>query len=321
MIETFRGYPVDARFRGYFCAQYTPFLSDGGIDHAALARNARATLAKPGVGGLSICSIHQEFWTLTLDERMRLADTVLEEIRGDAPVVVGVSDLSARNAIVLARHAKSAGAAAVMLWPPWYGPRSAEGVRAFYREVAAGIDIAFFAYSTTLSELGWHLDEAQVEALLDIDHLAGVQVTASAELYAAMLARVGDRIRVTTSLEETFLHGRRTYPLCATDFTLGSSRPLFVQSAALPHCGRFMAAALRGDLDEAQAHAETIRDIAQTLQSRYFAQGFHHVALFKRLAGLMGLETPGLRPPLAEPDPGELAECVAVLREAGLLQR
>ena len=58
----------------------------------------------------------------------------------------------------------------------------------------------------------------------------------------AMLARAGDRICVTTSLEETILHGHRQFPDRAVRFTLGSSRPLLVQTAAQPHCGRFMAA-------------------------------------------------------------------------------
>ena len=80
-----------------------------------------------------------------------------------------------------------------------------------------------------------------------------------------------------------------------------------------------MQALLAGDLAGGERQAGIIRELAHTLQSRYFARGFHHVALFKRVAGLLGLETHGLRPPLAEPDPGELAECVEVLKQAGLL--
>ena len=43
------------------------------------------------------------------------------------------------------------------------------------------------------------------------------------------------------------------------------------------------------------------------------------VTVLVYVAGLLGLETHGLRAPLSEPDPAELAECVGVLREAGLL--
>lgn len=310
---------VRANLRGYFVACYTPFRPDGEIDEPALRRNVHATLAKPGVGGLSLHTIHQEFWTFTPEERRRVTDLVLEEAAGRAPVVVNVSDPAVRNVVRLAREAKAAGADAVMIWPPVYGPRTAAGVRAYYEAIAAGIDIGFFAYSTTLSELGFHMDAEQVEALVAIPHLCGVQVTSSLDNYAAMMARVGDRICVTTSLEETILHGHREFPAHAVRFTLGSSRPLLVQTAAQPHCGRFMAALLSGDLEEAARQQKIVAALAETLQSRYFARGFHHVALFKRVAGLLGLETHGLRPALAEPEPAELAECVAVLREAGLL--
>lgn len=306
--------------RGYFVACYTPFHPDGEIDEAALRRNVHATLAKPGVGGLSLHAIHQEFWTLTLEERKHVTDLVLAEAAGKAPVVVGISDNAARNAIALGRHAKAAGAAATMLWPPTYGPRTPEGVRAYYEEVAAGLDLPFFCYSTTLSELGYHLDAPQVERLLAIPHLAGVQVTTTdASLFDDMVARCGHRLAVTTSLEESLLGLHRRHPGRAPSFTLGSSRPLFCQGAAQPHCGRFMDALLGGRLDEAETHQKRIAAIAQKLQTRYFAKGFHHVALFKRLAGRMGLETHGLRAPLAEPDPAELEECLAVLRDEGLL--
>jgi 4-hydroxy-tetrahydrodipicolinate synthase len=311
---------VRANLRRYFVACYTPFCTDGEIDEPALRRNVHNTLAKPGVGGLSLHSIHQEFWTLTIAERKRITEAVLEEVAGKAPVVVGVSDLAARNVVDLARHAEAAGAAAVMIWPPFYGPRTPDGVRAFYEYVAEHIDIGFFAYSTTLAELGYWLDAAQLEQLLPIEHLCGVQVTAlDPTHFDAMVRRAGNQICVTTSLEEMFLRARREFPEFAPAFTLGSSRPLFVQDAAHPYCGLFMDAALRGDFVEAEKYQRTIAGLAQRLQTRYFAQGFHHVSLFKRLAGLLGLETHGLRPPLSEPDPGEIQECVAVLKDAGLL--
>lgn len=310
---------LDTPLRGYFVPCYTPFHADGAIDEAALRRNVSTTLAKPGVGGLSVHSIHQEFWAMTLEERERLTEATLDEVNGRVPVVVGVSDTATQNVIRLARHAKAAGATAVMIWPPYYGPRNPPGVRAFYEECAAGIDIPFFAYSTTLSELGYHLDAQQVEQLLLLPGLCGVQVTARPEDYAEMLDRVGDRILVTTSLEETLLHGHRHFPDRAVSFTLGSSRPLLVQNATHPHCGRFMDALLAGDMQEAARHQALIAELARDLQKKYFDRGFHHVALFKRVAGLLGLETHGLRPPLSEPTPSELAECVSVLKEAGLL--
>lgn len=311
---------VRANLRGYMTVLYTPFDAAGEIDEDGLRHNVEATLARPGVGGLSVNSIHQEFWTFTHEERRRLVDIVLETVAGRVPVVVGCSDPSARNVIAFARHAERAGADLIMVWPPYYGPRTPAGVRAFYEQVADAIDIGMVVYCTTLSELGYHLAPDQVEALLHLPQLCAVQdTTLNFASFAAMLERVGDRIAVSTSLEEYFLYGLMAFPDRASDFMIGSSRPVLCQTADAPHCGAFLEAARRRDFAEAAWHNRKIVAIAERLQSRYFARGFHHVALFKTIAGLLGMRTGGVRPPLSCPDAAEVAECRAILVEAGLL--
>ena len=250
-----------------------------------------------------------------------MTDIVIDAAGGKAPVVVGASDTSARNVVDLARHAEAAGADAVMVWPPYYGPRTADGVRAFYEYVAERIDIGMIAYSTTLSELGYYLAPDQVEALLPIENLCAVQnTTLDFSAYASMMERVGDKISVTTSLEEYFLFGKMSFADGrAPDFLLGASRPLFVQNAAQPRCGRFFAAVMAKNYAAAAEEVRGIVAIAGKLQSRYFARGFHHVALSKALTGLFGMATGGSRPPLGAPDPEEFDECARILAEAGLV--
>ncbi len=312
---------VRANLAGYLAILYTPFDAEGAIDEAGLRHNVRETLARPGVGGLSVHSLHQEFWALTLAERKRVTEIVLDEAAGRAPVVIGCSDPVAANVIELARHAQAAGADLVMVWPPYYGPRSAAGVREFYEHVAARIGIGMVVYATTLAELGYYLDPEQVAGLLHLPNVCAVQdTTLNFASYARMMERVGDRIAVSTSLEEYFLFGRLTYPERAPRFLIGSSRPVLCQTPTHPHCGRFIDAALGGDYAAAATHLRTISAIASRLQSRYFAQGFHHVALFKAIAGRLGMQIGvSWRPALGPPDARDLDECVAVLREAGLL--
>ena len=310
---------VRGALRGYITALYTPYDGGGEIDFAKLRTNVERTLALPGVGGLSVNTLHQEFWTFTPDERRRLVETVIETVAGRAPVVVGCTDPSARVAAGYARHAEASGADLVMVWPPFYGPRTPPGVRAFYEEVAAAVDIGMVVYSTTLSELGYYLTPDQVAGLLHIPNVCAVQnTTLDIAQYAAMLRAVGAEIAVATSLEEYFHFGRTVFADRAANFMIGSSRPIFCQSAARPHCGDFVAAMEAGDLAAAATHLRHIMAIAADLQSRYFAQGFHHVALFKALAGILGMETGGVRPPLAPPDRDALAGCLAVLVAEGL---
>lgn len=311
---------IRQNLRGYITVLYTPFLPDGSIDEPGLRHNAEMTLRQPGVGGLAVNSLHQEFWTMTVAERKRVADVVLEAVAGRKPVVVGCSDPAAANVIDFVRHAQSAGADAVMVWPPYYGVRTADGVHAFYEQVAGRIDIGMFVYSTTLAELGFYMTPEMVERLLHIEHLAAVMsTTLNFSSYAAMMERVGDRVSVTTSLEEYFLFGKLAFPERAPDFLFGASRPMFVQSHANPQCADFLDAVQQGDYVAAAACVRRIVAIAEKLQSRYFAKGFHNVGLSKELTAFFGLRSGGVRAPLSPPTADELQECVQILRDAGLL--
>jgi hypothetical protein len=135
-----------------------------------------------------------------------------------------------------------------------------------------------------------------------------------------MMERVGDRIVVASSLEEYFLFGRIAFGDRAPGFMMGSSRPLLVQNRAVPRCGQFVDAALAGDYAAAGALLREIVGIAEKLQSRYFAKGFHHVALFKELATRQGLAGGGVRPPASAASASELEECLQIMRQAGLAE-
>lgn len=310
---------IRGTFRRYFVSMYTPFSPSGDIDQVALRRNVETTLGLPGVGGISLHTIHQEFWTLTDAERRQVTEVVLEQVDGRVPVIVGVSDTCAQTVTDLARHAEEWGAAALMIWPPFYGQRSADGVRAFYEQVAQRLRIGFFAYSTTLAELGFYLTPDIAEKLLSIDNLVGIQSTTnSISGFSAMMERVGDRICVATSLEEYFLYGRTTFPERSPHFLMGASRPLLVQSHEQPHCGDFINAVMREDIAQATVLARRIVAIADTVQSRYFAAGFHHVALSKALSEHNRLVGGPPRPPASPPSTQELRECREALAAAGL---
>lgn len=126
-------------------------------------------------------------------------------------------------------------------------------------------------------------------------------------------------MRWRTSLEEYHLQGHVTFPDRVPGFLIGSSRPIFCQSAARPHCGDFVAALQGGDIAAAGLHLRDIIAIAEQFQGRYFARGYHHVAVFKAMAGLLGMRTGPVRPGIAPCDPGELEDCIAVMVAVGLI--
>src|ERR671933_2611894 len=134
-------------FHGVLPALITPFTEDGGaVDEAALAANVERLIAA-GVGGLVPGGSTGEFTTLSNAERRRVAEVVLEAAGGRVPVVPGTGALSTRETVELSVHAERAGAAAVMVVPPFYDAPKWHELKAHYQAVADGISIPIMYYN------------------------------------------------------------------------------------------------------------------------------------------------------------------------------
>jgi 4-hydroxy-tetrahydrodipicolinate synthase len=120
---------------GVFHILATPFTDDGALDVAGIPRLVEAVLAT-GVRGFTILGIAGEAHRLTDDERRRVVDAVVKEVRGRVPVAVGVSASGTHLAAGFASMAREHGADAVMVAPP-AGARSLDAVAEYYQAVAA----------------------------------------------------------------------------------------------------------------------------------------------------------------------------------------
>ena len=113
----------------------TPFLDDGALDVEGIPRLVDAVL-KSGVTGITILGIAGEAHRLTDEERRRVVDAVVKEVRGRVPVAVGVSASGTHLASGFAVMAREHGADAVMVAPP-AGARNLDAVAEYYHAVAA----------------------------------------------------------------------------------------------------------------------------------------------------------------------------------------
>src|SRR5918994_5091679 len=134
-------------FHGVLPALITPFTEDGGaVDADALAANVERLIAG-GVGGLVPGGSTGEFTTLSNAERRRLAEVVIEAAAGRVPVVPGTGALSTRETVELSVHAEQAGAAAVMVVPPFYDAPKWHELKAHYEAVADAVSIPIMYYN------------------------------------------------------------------------------------------------------------------------------------------------------------------------------
>jgi len=134
-------------FHGVLPALMTPFTEDGdAIDTGAL-RALVERLLGAGVGGLVPGGSTGEFTTLTNGERRQLIEVSTEAAAGRVPVVAGTGALSTRETVELSIHAERAGAAAVMIVPPFYEALSWRELHAHYAAVAEAISIPIMYYN------------------------------------------------------------------------------------------------------------------------------------------------------------------------------
>jgi len=311
---------VKENLRGYSVTTTTPLTQDLEINFAGLKSNTERYLSLPGVNGLYVGSLYQEFWTQTLDERKAVTEAILTACNGRVPVVVNISHTSIKDSIDLASHAQRSGADLIMCWPPYYGPRSDDGVLAYYQRLAEAVDIGIATYTTTLHELGFYIRPELMARIAEIDTVvAAKEASLSLDKYSAMALAVGDRIAVSAPLEEYYFFGKTAFPALTPNFIIGSSRPLYMQTQEQPNCAMFFSAIERGDIATAGHYLTRILRVANELHSRYLAKGVHHLTLMKFISTLYGFAGGPVRPPLAPPTEDEKAHAIGVLRDNGLL--
>ncbi len=130
---------------GLIAATTTAFAADGSLDLSGIEKQAEA-LAGSGVSRAFVCGTTGECASMTLEERMRVAQRWREVAA--LPVVVHVGHACLADARLLAMHAAAIGAAAVAATPPYYfKPANAETVVACAAAIAdAAPGLPFYHY-------------------------------------------------------------------------------------------------------------------------------------------------------------------------------
>ena len=130
-------------YRGVFPVAPTIFHDDGTLDLEGQKR-AVDFMIDAGSDGLCILANFSEQFLLRDEEREAVMTAVLEHVAGRVPVIVTTSHVSTEICAERSRRAEAAGAAMVMIMPPFYGAtlRVPEaGIYDFFRRVSDAISI------------------------------------------------------------------------------------------------------------------------------------------------------------------------------------
>lgn len=312
---------VRETLHGYMVVTTTPFTSDGAVDETGIRSNIEHYLSLPCVESFYAGSLYQEPFSMTLDERMRVAGIIVDAIDGRVPVMLSASTNSVDESVLLANHAADIGADLCMLWPPNYGHRSREGVVDFIQQVARSTDIGLCTYSTKMSDMGFYVDAGMLEILAQEENICAVkEASMDPGTYLDTLQRVGDKLTVSCPVEEYWALGRQALgDKYAAPVLLGTSRPLYMESLEHPYLSTFFEASQKGDYAATGAALRDILELAHSLHSRYTSRGEHNISIVKAIMDLLGLAGGAVRAPLTPADPASVEEAAQILSAAGLL--
>ena len=112
--------PLPEPFAGVFPIAPTPFTERGELDLEG-QRRVLDCMIDQGVDGICLLANYSEQFLLTDAERDTLLDVCMGHVGGRVPVIVTCSHFSTDIAVARARRAAQAGAAMIMLMPPYHG--------------------------------------------------------------------------------------------------------------------------------------------------------------------------------------------------------
>lgn len=132
-------------FGGSFTALITPF-ENGHVDESAYQRFIQWQIDQ-GTHGVVPCGTTGESTTLSHEEHMRATELCIEVAKGKVPVIAGSGSNSTEEAIRLTRHAKEAGADAVLVVAPYYNKPTQEGLYQHYKAIHDAVEIPIMVYN------------------------------------------------------------------------------------------------------------------------------------------------------------------------------
>ena len=236
-------------FSGVIPALVSPSDRDGAVGVKVIP-TLLAFLRDAGCGGFFVCGSTGEGLLMNAAERKAMAEAVVGELVGEAPVVIHVGALDVRESCELARHAREIGADGVASVMPFYYPYSLPEVRAYYNAVARAAQLPLVIYVRTRASERTFAPEEFVDAVASVPHLYGMKYTAMSlhEMQTMQLLTEG-RWRTFGGWDELAL----PYMTMGVDGLIGANYNYVPEPYVAIH-----KAFLMGEMDRAMALQETM---------------------------------------------------------------
>lgn len=287
---------MHSRITGLVAATFTPLNTDGTINLDPVPAIIDH-LEKAGVSGIYINGSTGEGPSLTIAERLQLAEAYVAATRGRLTTIVQIGTNSTQESRDLAAHAAEIGADAVSSTPPCYfKPADADMLVECVAEIAGGASGLPYYYYHIPTMTGVTIDmEAFLQAAGDrIPNLAGIKFCSSTlQEMRRCITLDGGRYEVLNAWDEILLSALATGAKGAVGSTFNFAAPIYL---------KMISAFERGNMDEARL----CQDRALEMLNRIFNTCGR--AGLKGMMSLLGIDCGPQRLPIPSATPEQLTE-------------
>jgi 4-hydroxy-tetrahydrodipicolinate synthase len=158
---------------GVGTALVTPFTRSGELDEKAVRRLGRRQI-DAGIHFLVPCGTTGENPTLSLAERLRIVEILVDEAGGKVPVLAGAGGYHTREVIHLAHEMAKAGAQGLLSVTPYYNKPTPDGLFEHYRAIAESTPLPVIVYNVP-GRTGVNVDVPTLVRMAAIPNIVGVK--------------------------------------------------------------------------------------------------------------------------------------------------
>ncbi|RLS55862.1 MAG: N-acetylneuraminate lyase [Planctomycetota bacterium] len=299
---------MSIKLHGLVAATHTPFHPNGDLHLDVVERQAEF-LAQSGVGTVFIGGSTGESHSLTLMERLALAERWTQVVRGsDLRVVVHVGANCLADSRTLATQAQQLQATATSaLAPSYFKPRSLDMLVACAAEVAAAAPkLPFYFYDIpSMTGVQFSMPEFLEKAPARIPNLAGIKFTNSDLMaYQRCLHADGGQFDIPWGVDEYLLGALAFGAQGAVGSSYNFAAPLYL---------KVIAAFQSGDLTTARA--EQLRSVRLI----ELLAGYGYMGAAKATMGFLGIAVGPARLPNGNLTTDQLVQLRGQLEAGGYL--
>ena len=290
------------KLEGSFVALVSPFKKEKLYEEKI--RELVKFQLQNGTDGIVPCGTTGESPTLSEEEKERLIEIVVEESKGNFPVIAGTGTNNTEKTIKATKRAKDIGADAALVITPYYNKPTQDGLYQHFEAVVKAVDIPVMIYNVP-GRTSVNILPETVARLASFENIVAIK-EASGDLnqVSEIINRCGDSIKVFSGDDSLFT------PILA----VGGVGVVSVIANVIPRDLKALYNAFKGNK---AAEVQVLHQKLLPLCKAMFIET--NPIPVKTAMGLLGMCEPDLRLPMCPMSEWNLERLKKALRDYGLL--